>query len=52
MVIVDFKTGEPLPKHEQQVQQYAAVLKKMGYEKVEGYLYYSNTSEYKRVLVG
>ena len=52
MVIVDFKTGEPLPKHEKQVQQYAVILKRMGYENLEGYLYYSNTSEYKRVPLG
>lgn len=52
MVIVDFKTGEPLPKHEKQVQQYAAILKKMGYAQIEGYLYYSNTSEYKNVPLG
>lgn len=51
ITIVDFKTGEPLAKHEKQVQEYAEVLKRMGYSEVVGYLYYSNLAEYKKVAI-
>ncbi len=51
LVIIDFKTGEELPKHHQQVQEYAAVLKQMGQKEIEGYLYYSNKAEYKKVVL-
>jgi ATP-dependent exoDNAse (exonuclease V) beta subunit len=50
-VIIDFKTGEELPKHHSQVQEYASVLKKMGKTEIEGYLYYSNQSEYNKVTI-
>ena len=39
-VVVDFKFGIPKPFHEQQVRDYMSLLKKMGYEQVEGYVWY------------
>lgn len=41
MIIIDFKTGKRLKKHQRQVDEYASLLKKMGYE-TETYLWYLN----------
>jgi len=51
LIVIDFKTGEELPKHHKQVQEYASILKQMGQKKIEGYLYYSGKSEYKTVAL-
>lgn len=48
-IVLDFKTGSALPKHEAQIRQYAEVLQKIGYVEVEAYLYYSTSSELKQV---
>ena len=39
-VVVDFKFGIPKPFHEQQVRDYMSLLRKMGYEQVEGNVWY------------
>jgi ATP-dependent exoDNAse (exonuclease V) beta subunit len=39
-VIVDFKFGKPDKRHETQVQQYMDLLSRMGYQNIEGYLWY------------
>jgi ATP-dependent exoDNAse (exonuclease V) beta subunit len=49
MVVIDFKTGKPLRKHEQQVQNYCQVLNQMGMKNVEGYLIYANDLSMKKV---
>jgi len=48
-VVIDFKTGEELNKHNAQVFNYCKQLKDMGYENVEGYLLYTRTMELKKV---
>lgn len=40
-IVIDFKTGEKLSKHENQVKNYVQVLHEMNYPNVKGYLYYS-----------
>lgn len=42
--VIDFKTGEELPKHQKQVQTYCTFLKEIGYTHVKGYLYYAGGS--------
>lgn len=39
MIIIDFKTGKKLRKHQKQIDEYASLLQKMGYE-TETYLWY------------
>lgn len=39
-IVVDFKSGQPHKKHENQVTQYADVLRKMGYQNVSAKLVY------------
>ena len=48
-IVMDFKTGKPLKKHEQQVRNYCQVLQQMGELNVEGYLIYANELEMKKV---
>ncbi len=50
MIVIDFKTGKPLRKHETQVINYCTVLKQMGLEHVEGYLLYTQEVELKKVI--
>jgi ATP-dependent exoDNAse (exonuclease V) beta subunit len=38
--VIDYKTGEPKPADEQQVQQYKALLEGVGYQDVAAYLFY------------
>lgn len=40
VMVLDYKTGQPYPKYQQQIDQYCALLQKMGYEQVEGRLLY------------
>lgn len=42
-VVVDYKTGQPFPAHQKQVKTYQAALQAIGYQTVEGYVYYLNT---------
>lgn len=39
-IVVDFKFGEPVCKHKRQVGAYMSLLRQMGFENVEGYLWY------------
>lgn len=44
-VIVDFKFGKPHDEHNAQVCEYAALLRRMGYTDVSGYLWYVYTGD-------
>ena len=44
-IIIDFKTGERSPKHQQQVKEYMTLLKAMGNASVEGYLLYTDEAD-------
>jgi CRISPR/Cas system-associated exonuclease Cas4 (RecB family) len=50
VVVIDFKTGAEKPADSKQVREYQALLKEMGYEKVEAYLLY--IAQNKVVKVG
>ncbi len=41
-VVVDFKTGTPHPKHEEQVNQYRSALGSLTNQSVEGYIVYTS----------
>jgi ATP-dependent helicase/nuclease subunit A len=50
-IIIDYKFGLVRePGHESQVKEYAGLLEDMGYDHVEGYLWYVKLKEVKRVL--
>lgn len=50
-VIVDYKFGLAKPRdHSHQIETYAALLQRMGYEKVSGYLWYISTKEIVQVV--
>ena len=40
MIVVDFKFGHPRPEYQEQVREYMTLLKQMGHQQVEGYLWY------------
>ncbi|MDD2611901.1 MAG: UvrD-helicase domain-containing protein [Bacteroidales bacterium] len=40
VIVVDFKFGKAAPKYHKQVQEYMALLKKMGYTGIQGHLWY------------
>ncbi|HOW31077.1 MAG TPA: 3'-5' exonuclease, partial [Bacteroidales bacterium] len=40
VVVIDYKTGKPMPDHEAQLSQYAEVLREMGYANVRKLLVY------------
>ena len=44
-VVVDFKFGNPQREHLYQVKEYVALLRQMGQEQVEGYLWYVYSNE-------
>ena len=48
-VVVDFKFGEPAAKHHRQVGAYMSLLRQMGFEYVEGYLWYVTQQKIVRV---
>ncbi|HYQ56517.1 MAG TPA: 3'-5' exonuclease, partial [Draconibacterium sp.] len=48
-IVVDYKTGEKLPKYNFQVQQYAKVLQQSGFKYVSGYLWYLHSEEIEKV---
>jgi ATP-dependent helicase/nuclease subunit A len=51
VVVVDYKFGTGKhPEHIRQVKEYMALIKKMGYEQVRGYLWYMEKDEVERVL--
>ena len=49
-VVLDYKTGEQHESHHRQVTGYVNELKNMGYENVDGYLYYTTDSKMVRAL--
>jgi ATP-dependent exoDNAse (exonuclease V) beta subunit len=50
IVVVDYKTGvQKLQKYNRQVNQYAQILSQTGFEKVEGYLWYTRLNEIEKV---
>lgn len=48
--IIDYKFGEHYPKYEPQMNKYADVWRRMGYEKVSAYLWYVHTGEIVQVV--
>ncbi|MDY3090284.1 MAG: UvrD-helicase domain-containing protein [Porphyromonas sp.] len=44
-VVVDYKFGKRRKAHQEQVERYAQLLKNMGYQRVEGYLWYLSGAE-------
>lgn len=48
-IVVDFKFGEPAAKHHRQVGAYMSLLRQMGFENVEGYLWYVTQQNIVRV---
>jgi len=50
-IVVDYKWGEKMPeKYHKQISRYADTLRKCGYEKVEGFLWYINQDEVEQVV--
>ncbi len=47
--VVDFKFGSPRPEYEEQVREYMDLLRKMGHNQVEGYLWYVYTNQIVQV---
>ena len=40
VMVIDYKTGQPHPEHQKQIDKYCDLLRDMGYENVEGRLLY------------
>ena len=49
MIVVDFKFGHPRPEYQEQVREYMTLLKKMGHQQVEGYLWYVYSNQIEPV---
>jgi ATP-dependent exoDNAse (exonuclease V) beta subunit len=45
IVIVDYKSGKPSPQHHAQVQNYLHLIRRMGYTRVEAYLWYISSGQ-------
>ena len=45
VVVIDYKFGQPAPEYTGQVNGYKALYRQLGYEKVEGYLWYVERDE-------
>jgi ATP-dependent exoDNAse (exonuclease V) beta subunit len=50
-ILVDYKTGHPKPRDNEQVGEYMNILTKMGYENIDGYLLYLPTAELVKVEI-
>ncbi len=48
-VVVDFKTGSPFAKHQEQVRRYMRLLRQMGYADVSGYLWYTASGQVEHI---
>ena len=48
-IVVDFKFGVPKREYQEQVQKYMSLLRQMGHQHVEGYLWYVLKNEIKEV---
>ena len=49
MIVVDFKFGHPRPEYQEQVKEYMTLLKQMGHQQVEGYLWYVYSNQIEPV---
>jgi ATP-dependent exoDNAse (exonuclease V) beta subunit len=49
-IVVDYKSGEPRQKDEEQVERYMKILREMNFTKVEGYLLYLATGTVVEVV--
>ena len=49
VIVIDYKTGLKNDLHKDQIQQYAQVIKKMGYQQVEKYLVYFDLDVVEKV---
>ncbi len=49
-VVIDFKTGFPRKRHERQVQSYMALLRLLGYQHIQGWLYYTGEGRVMEVM--
>ena len=49
MIVVDFKFGHPRPEYQEQVREYMTLLKQMGHQQVEGYLWYVYSNQIEPV---
>ncbi len=47
--VIDFKTGEKTKKHRSQMLNYAALIKKIGYKRLDSYLYYIDYNEWVKI---
>ena len=50
ITVIDYKFGEHYRKYERQLQKYADIWKRMGYQDVSAFLWYVHTGEVKRVV--
>lgn len=48
-IVIDYKTGMPNEKYTKQIRQYTGAMKELGYEEVEGYVFYTATRELVRI---
>ncbi|MEZ4852340.1 MAG: Dna2/Cas4 domain-containing protein [Bacteroidia bacterium] len=49
-IVVDYKSGKQNPKYHQQVKDYKKVLGELGYEEIQGFLYYMKTGLVEEVI--
>ncbi len=49
VVVIDYKTGIPVPKHREQVESYMKLISAMGYQQVKGFLLYLDTVQLTEV---
>lgn len=49
-IVIDYKTGSESKEHADQVLEYMRILKTMKFEKVQGFLVYTNSQQYKEVI--
>lgn len=47
--VIDFKFGKPCDEYQKQVRQYMSLLKSMGYQNVEGYLWFVYSNKVDRI---
>jgi hypothetical protein len=52
VIIVDFKTGDPMKSDQRQVLSYIEILRKMNFVDIEGYLLYIKDSQVVSVMPG
>jgi ATP-dependent exoDNAse (exonuclease V) beta subunit len=50
IIVIDYKTGRPLISHENQISNYAMILRQMGYEKISKVLIYLSSGIHVKML--